>query len=357
MKSRRRLIAAFATVASLGLAAACGDGGSSGDEGSEGLDKVVVAVSSKTMPFAPVIVGDMLGGFRDEGIEIEYQVIGPSDSIPLLATGQIDVVLTAPSAGIFNAIASGADVRMVAPFSPSPEENSGSGNGLWVKDSMTGGSYEPSDLTGATIGSSAGDGSLISVLVYDELQKADMDLSDVKFQTLGVSDILVGLQSGAITAGWLSDPTWVAAQADKELDAELVLGWPASVPQGGVIYGPSLLDDRPEVGKAFLKGYYSAVADHLSGEYYDDAEVMDVLAEANEVPVETLKQVPAPNFESLLSGQFSPVLSPDKLQSVYSSKPGILQYDKPLSEADVYDLTASEEVLGELGMGGAETAQ
>lgn len=348
MHTNRKVVAMLTALTVLSGVAACSGTGDD-SHGKEGAETIVVGMSSRTLPFAPIVVGDALDEFKQQGLNIEYSMVGPSDNLTLLATGEIDVMLTAPSAAFFNAVDGGAHVRMVAPFSPSPAADSGSKNGLWVSRELTGRHYEPSDLAGATIGSSAGPGALISVLIYQELQKAGLGLSDIKYQTLGTADILVALQSGSINAGWLSDPIWVDAVANKDLNAHRVIGWPAGVPQGGVFFGPNLLKNQPETGKAFLRAYYTTIKKHLSGNYYENNEVVNILANANDISVKKLKRVPPPPFENLLNGEFGSLLSPKTLQHVYSLKPGILQYDDFLTADDVYDTSLSEKALKKLG--------
>src|SRR5690606_2287128 len=107
----RRLVAVAAT-ALLGLAvAACG--GDSG--GAEGADESTVNVGVVQLPiFAPLLVADANGYLADGGLTVNIEnVKSGQDAIPLAASGKLDAVLAGFSAGMFSAIESGLDVRVV----------------------------------------------------------------------------------------------------------------------------------------------------------------------------------------------------------------------------------------------------
>ena len=55
------------------------------------------------------------GYFKEQGLNVQLQVINNgTTAIPLLASGQLDFAVGAPGTALFNAIARGSDVRMVA---------------------------------------------------------------------------------------------------------------------------------------------------------------------------------------------------------------------------------------------------
>ena len=64
---------------------------------------------------APMFIADKKGFMREEGLVSDYQTFDSAASMMApLGAGQLDVVAGGPSAGLFNAVARGIDLRVVA---------------------------------------------------------------------------------------------------------------------------------------------------------------------------------------------------------------------------------------------------
>src|SRR5829696_1438016 len=76
--------------------------------------KVRVALVPGTPP-SGVYLGIARGYFAEQGLEVEYEPFDAGErTIPSLATGQIDVSASGLSAGLYGAVARGAELRVVA---------------------------------------------------------------------------------------------------------------------------------------------------------------------------------------------------------------------------------------------------
>ncbi|WP_128642636.1 ABC transporter substrate-binding protein [Rhodococcus opacus] len=352
MRSKHlRLGAALATLICL-LATACATntpGGDTPDPDNGDFTTVTVGLAAQLPPYAPLLVGDAFGEFQREGIKVDYQLAPSSDNLVLLATGGIDVLLGGISAAVFNASAN-TDVRVVAPFSPGPGTSVPYKGGLWVSNKLTGGaSFNPGMLNGVTIGTQIGDGAVVSAVINQQLQNAGLDITDVKFQQMAAADVFVALESGAIDAGWLSDPVWIDAEADPDFPATFAFGFPPDAVQGAVMYGPNLRNTDPASGEAFLRAYYATIKKYLQGNYHENTSVVSVLAAFAGVSDDEIKRLPPLQFSALLGGKFTESLSIHELQKVYALKKGILQYDTPLSDDEVLDMQFSDRALDALG--------
>src|SRR5689334_18659512 len=119
------------------------------------------------------------GYFRGQGIELDYETFDSAAAmVAPLANGQIDVGGGAISAGLFNAIARGVEIKAVADKSSSPP---GHGTiGLVVRrDLWDGGRVQsPSDLRGMKLGL-AGSGVAPETELAAFLEPAGLTLTDL----------------------------------------------------------------------------------------------------------------------------------------------------------------------------------
>jgi NitT/TauT family transport system substrate-binding protein len=312
---------------------ASAQGGPAGTPAPKPLAKqetVKISYSAKLEAFAPLFLGMAMGEYAKENIKVEARQVGKaSDSLVLLSTGQTDAWIGSPLAGLFNAIAGGSEIKIVA---PGMFQQPGNLQGVWVrKEFLNGRKFSPDLLKGETFATMVGLGSSVSLPIALELEKAGLTLNDVKFKQMGASDIVLALESGAVNAGFVSDPLWLKIDRSK---VEFAFGQPPTYSTGGVFYGPNLLKQRREVGEAFMRAMVRTVRTYLQGDYHKDAKVMEVLAKELEIPMATLQRGVSLGFPADQPLADSTV---EALQKVYLSTPGVLTYDKPLPVDRVLD--------------------
>ncbi|MCU1346194.1 MAG: hypothetical protein JWL70_2460 [Acidimicrobiia bacterium] len=293
---------------------------------------IKLGVSSKSAEFlSPIELGEARGEFEAENLAIDYKILPPADLVQLLASGQIDAVAGGHSAGMFNAMGQGFKVKWVMGQGYNPES---SGAGVWVR----GANAKAADLKGKKVGSAVGIGSVVNLAFSQALESAGLKLSDVKFQTLPVADIVTALQNGAIDAAILLDPFWLPLKNDPQY-TKLAPTIPYGNNIGGIFFGPSLASKR-DVGLAFTRAYIRSVSTYFDGDYKAKPEVLTDLAKALATPADKLKQVPSFVFDFDVKTPTS-----EQLQKLFLDAKA-LDYQTVLPDSQVVDRSYVAEATG-----------
>jgi len=147
-------------------------------------------------------------------------------------------------------VAGGSEIKMVYPSGYWAPEGK---NGFWVsKTFLNGRKYSPDLLKGQTIASTAGPGTLISQYVEVEPNKGRLDQRAVAWKTMGVGDILIALENGAVNFGVLIDPFTEKVDPSK-VEFCFAGGQPETGVIGAYFFGPKLLKERRDIGEAFVR--------------------------------------------------------------------------------------------------------
>ncbi len=239
--------------------------------------KVIFSTASNAvLDITAPLWADELGILEKYGIELEVQNIATTAAVPLLATGQVDVVLGGLNVGLFNAIYGGSELQVVA---PNNYQKSDSTIGFYTSNAVTGGTLTTENMRGQTFASSQGTQGITMVQILATLEGLGLTLDDVTVTTMPQTDQVVALQTGAIALGTPSpagtlalieanEATWAARQIPE--------GWPVTV----YMFGPSLLEDRPEVGAAFTAAMGELFRDYLTPGYSENPEVLAAIVAA-----------------------------------------------------------------------------
>jgi NitT/TauT family transport system substrate-binding protein len=109
---------------------------------------VTVGVAAATSD-APIFIADKKGYFKQEGLDVKVTAFkSASDMVAPLGTGQLDAGAGSASAGLYNAVARGIKIRIVADKASSPP-GYGATKIVVRKDHIDSGRYkEPKDLKG-----------------------------------------------------------------------------------------------------------------------------------------------------------------------------------------------------------------
>lgn len=319
--------------------ARCEPGAPAPDPLDEETEVVVTSGTLSAEFVAPLQVALDRGEFEAENLDVRIEQVPPADAIQLLGQGEVDAVWSAPEAGFVNAVDSGFDIRWVAGnYSTSSDSRSG----LWVRSE---GGAEPdiAELEGGVLASIVGKGSVALYPVDGGLDGAGLSLADMEFETLPAGDIVTAFRNGQVDAVWLLDPLWT--QLEDDPDAVHVAGQPAGEPLGGLLYGPNLLRDRPEVGEAFMRAYVRTVNTHFDGDYKADEEFTEYLAGLVDLDPELLAATP-----SLVMDWEIRAGSTDRFQEVFIENDAV-RFDEPLAEDELVDRSLYEAVVGHTGSG------
>ncbi len=251
--------AAFLHVAFLIAAAALGFG-LTGSAASEPMTvRVGTSNSSSDVAF---FIADKKGYFKQEGIDI---ALTPFDSaakmVAPLGTGQLDVGGGAPSAGLYNAVARGVNIKIVADKGSSPP---GYGyNPLLVrKDLVDSGKFKSfKDLKGFKVAAPAM-GTSPDAILNEALKKGGLKFSDVEVVYMGFPQHVPALQNKAVDASVTTEPSATRAV---QSGAAVRFQNDAIYPNQQIavmLYSGNFIKDHPDAARKFMRAYIKAVRDY-----------------------------------------------------------------------------------------------
>jgi NitT/TauT family transport system substrate-binding protein len=173
---------------------------------SQAQTKVVVGLTQSATDVG-LWVADKKGFFRDEKIDVEFITFdSAAKMIAALGTNQLDVGAGGHSAGLFNAVGRGIDVRIVADKSQNVSGR-GSQSLLIRKDLVDSGRYKTlADLKGMKIAQPAPGGSA-STVVLKFLEKAGLTSGDIENVYMAFPQMGIALQNKAIDAALPAEPS------------------------------------------------------------------------------------------------------------------------------------------------------
>lgn len=322
----KKFITLLALLTAIVLTASCSGGGTA----SQNSGDATIKIGYVPLPiFAPLFVADAKGYFTDAGLEVDLQVVkSGKDAVPLAATGKLDAAMIGFSAGMFNAINSGLDVKVVGSMGVADGDTKKPASELIVSKKLrdSGKLTKVADLKGRKIGALGGAGATSAFYTGMALEQAGLSIKDVTFTPLDNPDIEAGIRSGAIDGAFVSAPFWNKA-VDDGVAAKL---W--TTPKGtsgtGVVFGSRFADSTQ--AQKFFDALAKGAAD-LQGDQRYSAENLKIIGDATEQTPEQVKSVPLytwyPDLHPL----------PDQLAGMERMwmELGALDYDTPLP-ADKY---------------------
>jgi NitT/TauT family transport system substrate-binding protein len=151
-------------------------------------------------------IADKKGYFKDEGLKVEIVEFRDSaQMVALLGSGQLDVGAGAPSAGLYNSVARGIDIRAVADKGSMPKDY---GYTVLVvrKELVDNGRYKSiKDLRDLKLGSQS-PGGAATALLDRGLKKAGLTFKDMEIAYMGHPQLALAIDSAAIDAAFITEP-------------------------------------------------------------------------------------------------------------------------------------------------------
>lgn len=324
---------------------ACGndtDGGNNdGDaEGAQGSGETVTVGVASLPIFAPVFVADEEGYFEDNGVDVELEFVQTgTDAVPLLSSGQLDVVAAGFSAGIFSGLESGLEFRVVGSMGVSDGTEYAPAHLIVRDDLVESGEVESmADLEGMSIGVAGGEGGTGAYLTALAISEADLTLDDVELVNIGNPDMPAAVENASLDAGLMSAPF-----SENTLDDNIGQSFwypPEGTSGTGLMYGEHFVDS--EDAQPFFDALVRASQDLQGDARYSD-EYLQIIADATDQTLEGLQDVPLYTWETDLR----PL--PDQLtgmEQVWLDS-GALTYNEPLDEDDYIDGSFAENASAE----------
>ena len=206
---------------------------------------------------APIFIAMERGLFKEEGLDVEVKFMKSAQPVAMaLAAGDLDVGATGLTAGLYNAMANGLKIRIVADKGRVWPGYKLVGimvsNDAWEKGVRT-----LSDLKGKRVGITQ-IGSTFHYMLGNILTKNNMDLKDVKPTPLGgVKNMLDAVASNRIESSFMVQPFCTTMEKKKIGHLMLWASQEMSYQIAAVFFSEKLAGNTP-VALRFLRAYIRA---------------------------------------------------------------------------------------------------
>jgi NitT/TauT family transport system substrate-binding protein len=250
---------------------------------------VTVGVTSSTSD-APIFIADKKGYFRDEGLDVKVANFrSAADMVAPLGAGQIEAGAGSASAGLYNAVARGIKIKIVADKASSPP-GYGATKILVRKDHVESGRYRGlADLKGMKFAMNAPGVSNTSTL-NTLLKSAGLKYSDVETVDMPLPDHVAALKNKSVDASASVEPG--PALAVRNGDAVVIKSDDEILPNHQIavlLYAEDFAAKQPAAAQALMRAYIRAVRFYngalkngrLDGRNAD--EVIAILSEATPI--------------------------------------------------------------------------
>jgi NitT/TauT family transport system substrate-binding protein len=206
-----------------------------------------------------IFVGVDQGYFAAEGIDVEIVFFrSGAEVVPSLSTGQIDVAITAPGASLFNALASGVDVTLVANTATVAANGPGGDSGAIVlrKDLADSGKVKSAaDVKGMTAAITAR-GQLSELSMASYLKSGGLTEADVHIVNLPYPDMLAAMRGKAIDLAFEAEPfVTLAEQGGFATELATAAQLTPGVSNVVLMYGERLSRKNRDLGQRFMRAY------------------------------------------------------------------------------------------------------
>jgi NitT/TauT family transport system substrate-binding protein len=219
----------------------------------------------KVLSEAPMVLARARGYFAAEGLDVELVDFAvTADALPVLGTGQLDVITGGLNPAVFNAVARGVNVKIVA------EGGSlGPGND-WLalvvrRELVDSGRYRgPTDLRGLRI-AIPGPYAVVHYVLKVQLERSGLTLADVDAQPVSMADHAGAVTNAAVDAAWTVEP--FVTQAVTAGGAVRVVGAHEITPglAGGItMASPDFPRRDPRAADRYWVAWLRGVADYTA---------------------------------------------------------------------------------------------
>jgi NitT/TauT family transport system substrate-binding protein len=231
------------------------------------------------------------GFFQERGITVEVERFASAGKMNApLATGEIDLSVGSPSAGLYNSIAAGMDFRIVADkgqvrpgynFTPL----------IVRKDLVDSGRVKTlKDLKGLKVANGA-KGINFDFFLAKMMEHVGLTYEALDIVYMSYPDGIKALASKAVDAAIAPEPWGALAEKEKigvRLFTTEQVPALATFQVAVIMYSGKFMKERPKVARAFLQAYVQGVKVY-NQRGLKDAEVAGIINKHIKVPVETIQ--------------------------------------------------------------------
>jgi NitT/TauT family transport system substrate-binding protein len=220
---------------------------------------ITVGATSSTSD-APIYIADKQGYFRAEGLDVKVvNFRSAADMVAPLGAGQLEAGAGSASAGLYNAVARGIAIKIVADKASSPPGYGGT-KILVRKDHVASGRYrELKDLKGMKFAMNAPGVSNTSTL-NTLLKSVGLKYSDVETVDMPLPDHVAALKNKSVDASASVEPG--PALAVRNGDAVVIKSDDEILPNHQIavlLYAEEFARKQSEAAKKFMRAYIRAV--------------------------------------------------------------------------------------------------
>ncbi len=307
--------------------------------------ETVVVSSAFRLEFnSPLLLAISQGEFEKENLEIEFVDVGYSDAVPQMASGDIDVAVGGIEIALFNAGNLDLPVKVIMGnyYPPDAGNYDVPQTGLWCRRDAFSDPENPdlAEIPGLTWSSSVGKGSVSVYYSVSEIERQlgeEIDISDTVIEGIRSADALTALQNNGVQCAVILDPLWLELADDDQYF--LAASQTPGEPLGQYSFGSRMFENR-EVGLAFTRAFLRTINTYFQDDYHADDEVMALISEEIDQPVDQLRLVP-----SLVMDWEMREGTTTRVQELFIDTGTITDFAEPVSEDQLVDRSFYYEVV------------
>lgn len=238
--------------------------------------------------FGPFFIAQEEGFFTEQNLEVEFVRFDSGTSpLPMLEQGEVDVLGSGPSLGLFNAIANGSEIRVVADKGYLDSDGC-----TYMALMATNNWMEKNQTPNADAFKSAKvsiDPTNFEAFMFEKvINETGIGLEDINTQDIAPPALAEAAQNNAVDIISIGDP-WIVRLTDTG-QVSILKPYQEVVPNmqfGFILFGPSLYKENPEAGIRFLAAYLKGIQQYNDGKTPRNLEIM---AEYTQLDIATLQK-------------------------------------------------------------------
>lgn len=293
--------------------------------------------------FAPLFLAEEKGYYKEQGIKGELvRLPSGADILAQVTTGDIQVGGGALGAAGYNAIYGKLPVKYIAPMHLAHNEDY-----LVIRkqDYDQGKVTKIADLKGRPCAVNA-KGVATEWQLNEMLKKGNLTIGDIDLKTMPFPEMVVALETGAITAGIVSEPFATSAESK----GVGIRPWKAPpeakpFPITMLFWNTPWAAKNQDVAKGFMIAYLKAVRDLCEKDAWRKPEHMAFLQKYTKVGPEVLIKTRPPYFNPNLETDSKVLMD----QQRFNLERGYLKYEALLPVETMVDFSYADYAVKKLG--------
>lgn len=227
------------------------------------------------LSFAPFFIAQEEGFFAEQALTVEFtELTEPTEDIPALISGEVDVAAGMIWPNQLNAIARGSNIKLVAGKGYASTESCTSIGVMARPDLIESGALtDPDQLRQLKV---AVDSTSISAFLLDKvLRQSGLTIHDVETVKIPVPSRPEALENGALDVATVSEP-WIT-RMEQGGQAAIWFGKEDILPNSqhaSVLFGPNILEKNSEAGRRFMVAYLKGVHQYNQGKTDRNLEIL-----------------------------------------------------------------------------------